>query len=105
MGFFTGSCTKEIPPMYMHMQQVPKIKCVTLQEFIDMQVKEDSVIECDRYQTYRGWKMSQLRPRYTYCLHLQPYLDEFFFRFKRRHSGYQLFVRSVRAVALSGLAG
>ena len=118
-------------PMYLRMQQVPNVKRVTLQEFIDSHVKDGSVVECDGYQTYTGlenvtvetkvydsadgdlhWLHTALSNAKAFlvgtyhgrCLHLQSYLDEFCFRFNRRHSGSQLFARLVRAVALSGLA-
>lgn len=116
-------------PMYLRMQQVPNVKRVTLQDFIDSRVKEGSVIECDGYQIYKGlenvtvetkvydaadsdlhWLHTALSNAKAFlagtyhgrCLHLQSYLDEFCFRFNRRHTGSQLFARLVRAVALSG---
>lgn len=115
-------------PMYLRMQQVPNVKRVTLQEFIDSRVNDGSVIECDGYQIYKGlenvtvetkvydtadgdlhWLHTALSNAKAFlvgtyhgrCLHLQSYLDEFCFRFNRRHTGSQLFARLVRAVALS----
>lgn len=116
-------------PMYLRMQQVPNVKRATLQDFIDSRVKDGSVIECDGYQTYKGlenvtvaakvydaadgdlhWLHTALSNAKAFlvgtyhgrCLYLQPYLDEFCFRFNRRYTGSQLFARLVRAVALSG---
>lgn len=118
-------------PMYIRMQQIPDVKRVTLQEFVNSCVKDGSVIECDGFRSYLGLENVTVETKVynsadgdlhwlhtalsnvkaflvgTYhgrCLNLQAYLDEFCFRFNRRHSGPQLFARLVRAVAVSVLA-
>lgn len=118
-------------PMYIRMQQIPDVKRVTLQEFVDSCVKDGSVVECDGFRSYLGLENETVDTKVynsangdlhwlhtalsnvkaflvgTYhgrCLNLQAYLDEFCFRFNRRHFGTQLFARLVRAVAVSSVA-
>jgi len=113
------------------MQEVPNVRGKTLQEFVDAHIQNGATIECDGFNTYKGLKnvavdakvydcaagdlkwlhktLSNLKAFLTgtyhgRCVYLQSYLDEYCFRFNRRHSTDQLFARLTRAVAVSSIA-
>ena len=98
----------------------------TLQQVVDETVTPGSKIECDGYRSYRNltgitldaktyepgdlhWlhkaisnlKAFLLGTYHGRCTQLQAYLDEFCFRFNRRKTGDQIFLRLARAVAAS----
>ena len=98
----------------------------TRMQVVDETVAPGSKIECDGYRSYRNLSgvMLDAKKYETGCLHwlhkaisnlkalllgtyhgrctqLQVYLDEFCFRFNRRKTGNQIFMRLTRAVATS----
>ena len=118
-------------PMFLRMQEVPDVQRRTLQKFVDAHIQNGATIECDGFKSYMGLKnvavdtkvydcaagdlkwlhkaLSNLKAFLTgtyhgRCVNLQSYLDEYCFRFNRRHSTDQLFARLARAVAVSGVA-
>lgn len=112
--------------LYARMKVVDNIQGKTLQQFVDQYFAPDIKVECDGYRSYLNLEGIQLQPKKyevgdlhwlhkaisnlktfllgTYhgrCTKLQAYLDEFCFRFNRRMTGDQVFLRLVRAVATS----
>ena len=108
------------------MKLVGDIKGKTLQQIVDEYFVSETKVECDGYRSYRGLKDVELNYNLyeagdlhwlhtvisnfkafllgTYhgrSTHLQSYMDEFCFRFNRRTTGNQLFLRLTRAVATS----
>ena len=108
------------------MQVVEDVTSKTLQQVIGKTVATGAKIECDGYRSYRDLSgvMLDAKKYETGCLHwlhkaistlkalllgtyhgrctqLQAYLDEFCFRFNRRKTGNQIFMRLARAVAAS----
>ena len=98
----------------------------TLQQVVDETVAPDSKIECDGYRSYKNLSGVELDAKkyepddlhwlhkaisnlkafllgiyHGRCTQLQSYLDEFCFRFNRRKTGDQIFLRLTRAVAAS----
>ena len=121
------SKTEQGIPLFLRMKVVPNIQNKTLQTVIDECFEKKSVVECDGYKSYLNLKDVEVRAKKyatgdlhwlhktlsnlksmllgTYhgrCTELQPYLDEFCFRFNRRMCAGQLFSRLTRAVATSG---
>ena len=113
-------------PMFARMKLVGDIKGKTLQQIVDKYFASKTKVECDGYHSYRGLKGVELNYNLyeagdlhwlhtvisnfkTFLLgtyhgrvtHLQSYMDEFCFRFNRRTTGNQLFLRLTRAVATS----
>ena len=112
--------------LYARMKVVDNIQGKTLQQIVDQYFAPDTKVECDGYRSYLKLDGIQLEPKKyevgdlhwlhkaisnlktfllgTYhgrCTKLQSYLDEFCFRFNRRMTGDQVFLRLVRAVATS----
>lgn len=112
--------------LYARMKVVDNIQGKTLQQIVDQYFAPDTKVECDGYRSYLKLDGIQLEPKKyevgdlhwlhkaisnlktfllgTYhgrCAKLQSYLDEFCFRFNRRMTGNQVFLRLVRAVATS----
>ena len=102
------------------MQVVEDVTGGTLQQVVDETVAPGSKIECDGYSSYRNlsgvtldakkyetgylhWlhKAFLLGTYHGRCTQLQAYLDESCFRFNRRKTGDQIFMRLARAVAAS----
>lgn len=113
-------------PLFARMQIVEDLTGESLQEVVDRCLEKNTKVECDGYSSYRGLKNIELIPKNfesgdlhwlhtlignlkayllgTYhgrCTKLQSYLDEFCFRFSRRMTGNQIFLRLTRAVATS----
>lgn len=113
-------------PLFARMKVVDNVQNATLQEIIDQYFEKKAKVECDGYKSYLGLQNVELVPKKyqtgdlhwlhktisnlkaclkgTYhgrCTKLQAYLDEFCFRFNRRMTGDQIFLRLVRAVATS----
>ena len=121
------SKTEQGIPLFLRLKVVPNIQNQTLQEIVAANFEKNTVVECDGYKSYLNLQDVQVRAkkyttgdlhwlhvalsnlknliRGTYhgrCTELQPYLDEFCFRFNRRMCAGQLFARLTRAVAISG---
>lgn len=121
------SKTEQGIPLFLRLKVVPNVQNQTLQEIIAANFEKNTVVECDGYKSYLNLKDVEIRAkkyvtgdlhwlhtalsnlknliRGTYhgrCTELQPYLDEFCFRFNRRMFAGQLFSRLTRAVAISG---
>ena len=121
------SKTEKGIPLFLRMKVVPNIKNQTLQQIITEHFEKKTVIDCDGYSSYPSLDGVEVRAkkyatgdlhwlhvalsnlknfiRGTYhgrCTELQPYFDEFCFRFNRRMCPAQLFARLTRAVATSG---
>ena len=119
-------CTENGAALFTRMQVVEDVTGGTLQQVVDETVAPDSKIECDGYRSYRNLSGVELDAKKyepgdlhwlhkaisnlkafllgTYhgrCTQLQSYLDEFCFRFNRRKTGDQIFLRLARAVAAS----
>ena len=119
-------CMENGVALFTRMQVVEDVTGGTLQQVVDETVAPGSKIECDGYRSYRNlsgvtldakkyetgylhWlhkTISNLKAflLVTYhgrCQQLQAYLDEFCFRFNRRKTGDQIFIRLKRAVATS----
>ena len=113
-------------PLFAKMMVVENVKKETLQIIVDQHFEKKTKFECDSYQSYLGLKDVEVMPKKyqagdlhwlhkaisnlktflmgTYhgrCTNLQAYLDEYCFRFNRRMTGEQIFLRLVRAVATS----
>ena len=113
-------------PLFAKMMVVENVKKETLQIIVDQHFEKKTKVECDSYQSYLGLKDVEVMPKKyqagdlhwlhkaisnlktflmgTYhgrCTNLQAYLDEYCFRFNRRMTGEQIFLRLVRAVATS----
>ena len=120
------SKTESGTPMFARMKVVDDVKGKTLQQIADQFFAPEATVECDGYHSYRGldnvelnckcYKTGDLRWLHTVisnfktfllgtyhgrCTHLQSYMDEFCFRFNRRMTGTQMFLRLTRAVATS----
>ena len=120
------SKTENGAALFMRMQVVEDVTGGTLQQVVDETVAPSSKIECDGYRSYRNlsgvaldekkyepgdlhWlhkaisnlKAFLLGTYHGRCQQLQAYLDEFCFRFNRRKTGDQIFLRLARAVAAS----
>lgn len=112
--------------LFTRMRVVNDVTGKTLQQIIDEFMELGSKVECDGYRSYLKLTGVQLDARKyetgdlhwlhkaisnlktfllgTYhgrCTKLQAYLDEFCFRFNRRMTGNQIFLRLTRAVATS----
>ena len=113
-------------PLFARMKAVENVQGKTLQEIIDQYFAPNTKVECDGYRSYlnlEGVELSAKKyetddPHWlhkaisnlktfllgTYhgrCTKLQAYLDEYCFRFNRRMTGDQIFLRLTRAVATS----
>ena len=120
------SKTENGAALFTRMQVVEDVTGGTLQQVVDETVAPGSKIECDGYRSYRNltgitldaktyepgdlhWlhkaisnlKAFLLGTYHGRCTQLQAYLDEFCFRFNRRKTGDQIFLRLARAVAAS----
>ena len=120
------SKTENGAALYVRMKVVENIQGQTLQEIADSYFAPKSKAECDGYRSYLKLDGVQLDPKKyeagdlhwlhkaisnlkafligTYhgrCTKLQAYLDEYCFRFNRRMTGDQIFLRLTRAVATS----
>lgn len=98
----------------------------TLPEIIDQNFAPQTKAECDRHRSYMDPEGAELNakrhepddlhwlhkgisnpktflpePYHGRCANLQAYLDEYRFRFNRRMTGNQIFLRLTRAVAAS----
>ena len=118
------SKTENGAALFMRMQVVEDVTGGTLQQVVDETVVPGSKIECDGYKSYRSlsgvaldakkyetgdlhWlhkaisnlKAFLLGTYHGRCTQLQAYLDEFCFRFNRRNTSDQIFMRLTRAVA------
>ena len=108
------------------MKAVENVQGKTLQEIIDQYFAPNTKVECDGYRSYLNLEGVELSAKKyetddlhwlhkaisnlkafllgTYhgrCTKLQAYLDEYCFRFNRRMTGDQIFLRLTRAVATS----
>lgn len=108
------------------MKVVDNVQGKTLQEIIDQYFVPKTKVECDGYKSYLNLEGVELNAKKyetgdlhwvhkaisnlkaflqgTYhgrCTKLQAYLDEYCFRFNRRMTGNQIFLRLTRAVATS----
>ncbi len=115
-------------PLFARMKEIKDLKTSTLQSFTDTFLKKGTRVECDSYKSYRNlqgvdcatknfevsdgdlmWlhrtidnlKAFLLGTHHGRCMNLQSYLDEFCFRFNRRHNKDELFFRLARAIASS----
>ena len=113
-------------PLFARMKVVENIQGKTLQEIIDQYFAPQTKVECNGYRSYMNLEGVELNAkRYetndlhwlhkaisnlkafllgTYhgrCTNLQANLDEYCFRFNRRMTGNQIFLRLTRAVATS----
>ena len=120
------SKTENGAALFTRMQVVEDVTGGTLQQVVDETIAPGSKIECDGYKSYRNlssvaldakkyepgdlhWlhkaisnlKAFLLGTYHGRCTQLQAYLDEFCFRFNRRKTGDQIFMRLARAVAVS----
>lgn len=120
------SKTEDGIPLFVRMKVVDDFKGKTLQQIVDQCFAEQAKVECDGYHSYRSlenialsynlyeagdlhwlhtaisnFKAFLLGTYHGRCVHLQSYMDEFCFRFNRRNTGNQLFLRLTRAVATS----
>ena len=120
------SKTENGAALFTRMQVVEDVTGGTLQQVVDETVAPGSKIECDGYRSYRNlsgvaldakkyetgdlhWlhkaignlKAFLLGTYHGRCTQLQAYLDEFCFRFNRRNTSDQIFMRLTRAVATS----
>lgn len=120
------SKTENGTALFARMQVVEDVTGGTLQQVVDETVAPGSKIECDGYKSYRSlsgvaldakkyetgdlhWlhkaisnlKAFLLGTYHGRCQQLQEYLDEFCFRFNRRKTEDQIFMRLARAVATS----
>ena len=120
------SKTENGAALFTRMQVVEDVTGGTLQQVIDKTIAPGAKIECDGYRSYRNLsgvaldakkyepgnlhglhkaisnlKAFLLGTYHGRCTQLQAYLDEFCFRFNRRKTGNQIFMRLARAVAAS----
>lgn len=120
------SKTENGTALFTRMQVVEDVTSKTLQQVIGKTVATGAKIECDGYRSYKNLSGVELDAKQyepgdlhwlhkaisnlkafllgTYhgrCTQLQSYLDEFCFRFNRRKTGDQIFLRLARAVAAS----
>ena len=119
-------CTENGAALFTRMQVVEDFTGGTLQQVVDETVAPGPKIECYGYSSYRNlsgvtldakkyetgylhWlhkaisnlKAFLLGTYHGRCTQLQAYLDESCFRFNRRKTGDQIFMRLARAVAAS----
>ena len=112
--------------LYARMKVVGNIQGKTLQQIVDQYIVSESKIECDGYRNYLNLDGVQLEHKkyeagdlhwlhkafsnlkvfllgtyHVRCTKFQSYLDEVCFRFNRRMTGDQVFLRLARAVATS----
>ncbi len=120
------SKTANSAPLFARMKVVDNVQGKTLQEIIDQYFVAKTKVECDGYKSYLNLEGVELNAKKyetddlhwvhkaisnlkaflqgTYhgrCTKLQAYLDEYCFRFNRRMTGNQIFLRLTRAVATS----
>ena len=120
------SKTENGAALFTRMQVVEDVTSKTLQQVVGKAVAPGAKIECDGYRSYKNLSGVELDAKKyepgdlhwlhkaisnlkafllgTYhgrCTQLQSYLDEFCFRFNRRKTGDQIFIRLTRAVAAS----
>ena len=120
------SKTENGAALFTRMQVVEDVTSKTLQQVVDKAAAPGAKIECDGYRSYKNLSGVELDAKKyesgdlhwlhkaisnlkafllgTYngrCTQLQAYLDEFCFRFNRRKTGDQIFMRLARAVAAS----
>ena len=120
------SKTENGAALFTRMQVVEDVTSKTLQQVVGKAVAPGAKIECDGYRSYRNlsgvtldakkyetgylhWlhkaisnlKALLLGTYHGRCTQLQAYLDEFCFRFNRRKTGNQIFMRLTRAVSTS----
>ena len=120
------SKTENGAALFTRMQVVEDVTSKTLQQVVGKTVATGAKIECDGYRSYKNLSGVELDAKKyesgdlhwlhktisnlkafllgTYhgrCTQLQAYLDEFCFRFNRRKTGDQIFLRLARAVAAS----
>lgn len=120
------SKTANSAPLFARMKVVDNVQGKTLQEIIDQYFVPKTKVECDGYKSYLNLEGVELNAKKyetdnlhwvhkaisnlkaflqgTYhgrCTKLQAYLDEYCFRFNRRMTGNQIFLRLTRAVATS----
>lgn len=120
------SKTENGAALFARMKVVENVKGQTLQQIVDKYFEAGARVECDGYRSYLNLNGVQMEPKKyqagdlhwlhkaisnlktfllgTYhgrCTKLQSYLDEFCFRFNRRMTGDQVFLRLTRAVATS----
>ena len=120
------SKTENGAALFTRMQVVEDVTSKTLQQVIGKTVATGAKIECDGYRSYRNLSGVELDAKKyesgdlhwlhkaisnlkafllgTYhgrCTQLQAYLDEFCFRFNRRKTGDQIFLRLASTVAAS----
>ena len=120
------SKTANSAPLFTRMKVVDNVQGKTLQEIIDQYFVPKTKVECDGYRSYLNLEGVELNAKKyetddlhwvhkaisnlkaflqgTYhgrCTKLQAYLDEYCFRFNRRMTGNQIFLRLTRAVATS----
>ena len=120
------SKTANSAPLFARMKVVDNVQGKTLQEIIDQYFVPKTKVECDGYRSYLNLEGVELNAKKyetddlhwvhkaisnlkaflqgTYhgrCTKLQAYLDEYCFRFNRRMTGNQIFLRLTRAVATS----
>ena len=113
-------------PLFARMKVVENVQGKTLQEIIDQYFAPQTKAECNGYRSYMNlegvelnakryetndlyWlhkaisnlKAFLLRIYHGRCTNLHAYLDEYCFRFNRRMTGNQIFLRLTRAVATS----
>ncbi len=115
-------------PGFLRIELLDNLKHETLQRFVDQHITPNSVVECDGFSSYKCLKgctlsaktyssedddlkwvhiaISNLKAFLIGTYHgrvenLQPYLDEFCFRYNRRQFPYQLFSRLAAAVSIS----
>ena len=112
---------------FLHLQLIGNVTTAALQKVVDEHILPHSSVISDGFRSYQSLKnVSVTSKKYecgdlkwihivisnfksfimgTYhgrCRNYQAYMDEFCFRFNRRHWPNQLFPRLVRAVATSG---
>ncbi|MGM9550580.1 MAG: transposase [Faecousia sp.] len=113
-------------PLFARMKVAENVQGKTLQEIIYQYVAPKTKVECAGYRNYLTLECVELNakkyetddlhllhkaisnlkalPLGTYhgrCTKVQAYLDEYCFRFNRRMTGNQIFLRLTRAVATS----
>ena len=123
---YQTSVTANSAPLFTRMKVVDNVQGKTLQEIIDQYFVPKTKVECDGYRSYLNLEGVELNTKKyetddlhwvhkaisnlkaflqgTYhgrCTKLQAYLDEYCFRFNRRMTGNQIFLRLTRAVATS----
>ena len=99
-------CTENGAALFTRMQVVEDVTGGTLQQVVD----ETVALDAKKYEpgnlywlhkAISNLKAFLLETYHGRCTQLQAYLDEFCFRFNRRKTGDQIFLRLARAVATS----